>query len=112
MFGKKRKEYEAEILKLNLEINELRREIIDLECDKKKLKITVNDLENAIDSMTKLTDTIPEDCKQGEWCKACEFVKEYQISQFRGGGVWSYVTRYMCGKGESCQHFVQRKEEE
>lgn len=51
-------------------------------------------------------DGTPDDCKRGEWCKACEFHKALHIPH----GHWGYDTVYFCGKGDSCPNFVQKEE--
>lgn len=112
MFGKKRKEYEEEIRKLEFVIHDLKQEISDLKEEVTCFKASTESLEKDLDNITKMKDSTPEDCKRGEWCKACEFSRIYFSRVYHGGAVWRSCPTYMCGKGESCKNFVQRKEEE
>lgn len=111
MFGKKRKEREEEIRKLESVIYDLNQKISELNGEVTRYKDIVKSLKSDLDSITKLKDATPEDCKQGEWCKACEFVKVYLSRSYFSDGLWRTTPRYICGKGESCKNFVQCKEE-
>jgi hypothetical protein len=62
--------------------------------------------------MEELKETIPEDCVRGPWCEACEFVKRYYYTEHYGLGSHYTRTAYVCGKGKSCNNFVQKKYEE
>ena len=72
------------------------------ECDEK-----INSLKSLVKKYENLNDGVPEDCKRGEWCKACEFGKPINVSDGPCGCI-SIRTVYFCGKGEACQHFVQK----
>ena len=111
MFGKKRKAYEEEIDRLRSVINDYNNEKYELMCDIRTLTANINELEKALLRFTELEDATPEDCKRGEWCKACEFAVCRLVRVQHPNFATRYHTVYMCGKGESCQHFVQRKEE-
>ena len=55
----------------------------------------------------------PDDCKRGEWCKACEFVNVYHVpSLYTLGYEITATSIYTCGKGESCKNFVQKSKGE
>ena len=59
-----------------------------------------------IDKLCAINSHTPSDCKTGEWCRACAFVKEYKFVPRYG----SVVIKYYCGKAESCNNFVENKE--
>ena len=47
--------------------------------------------------------------QKGPWCKACEFVKEFTHYEYFLTGSIPIATGYVCGKGETCINFVQKK---
>ena len=85
----------------------------NLESKLRKKDETINELEwdinlyeKKIEEIQKLIDSIPEDCKPGGWCKACEFKKPFFLYRYgERYGVRDVV--YACGKGEACKNFVQ-----
>lgn len=64
-----------------------------------------------INEFRKLNDAMPPDCKRGPWCKACEFVKEVKVFRPLEPGKPACIveTLHVCGKGESCNNFVQKE---
>lgn len=112
MLGKKHEELKEKIRELESVIDDLNQEISELNNKITNYKDAVKGLEADIDSITKLKDATPEDCKQGEWCKSCEFAKVYWSRSYCSNGLWRITSRYLCGKGESCKNFVQCKEEQ
>lgn len=88
-----------------------------LEEEKRKLERKNDELIRALadahtdlEELTKLKDSEPEDCKRGEWCKGCAFVKvAYYCEYIPGIGKTFPRTAYMCGKGDSCKQFVQKE---
>lgn len=71
----------------------------------------LNLLKQKFDVMSELEESKPEDCVRGPWCKLCSFVKTFYRTEYYGLGHSSTRTVYVCGKGKSCDHFVQKKEE-
>lgn len=71
-----------------------------------ELEAEVARLEDRLKSFFAAEDGTPEDCKRGRWCQSCEFNKALHIPGMYWG---SYDTVYFCGKGESCQNFVQKE---
>ena len=59
--------------------------------------------------MEKTMESTPEDCKPGEYCRACHFGKAYTMYDRHFRNIRSV---YLCGKGGSCDHFVQKEVEE
>jgi hypothetical protein len=92
IFGKKR------IAKLERELDDVRR--------------ACNTNAQVLEEVGKLRETEPEGCVRGPWCKACEFVKTFYYREYFVSGCYNTQVGYMCGKGESCKHFTQRKVEE
>lgn len=81
--------------------------------DKKdeELARAYNDLtkyEKQFDAMQMVADTTPVNCIRGEWCKACEFSRVFHVE--RGWPHRRYTAEIvLCGKGESCKNFVERR---
>lgn len=59
--------------------------------------------------METLEETVPKDCVRGPWCEACEFVKTFYVSHYYGFAQSDVRKAYVCGKGQSCNNFVQKK---
>lgn len=74
-----------------------------------ELKRIKENLDNELKTLQPLQDK-QQNCKRGEWCKACNFNKEYCISAYSHilncGVPYSY---HYCAKG-ICQEFIERKE--
>ena len=74
---------------------------------------TIRNLENDVSMYEKkieeirksISNSVPEDCVPGRWCKGCAFVKVINIT--RGPHSYSRPV-YCCGKGESCKHFIPK----
>lgn len=93
LFNKKRV---AELEKKN---EQLKNDICELRSERDHLKLKLS-------TAVTLHESTPEDCKRGKWCEACEFAKEFHYSSG-----WVNRTGYFCGKGESCNNFIQKKED-
>lgn len=50
----------------------------------------------------------PEDCRMGEYCKACAFSKAYLVFNHRRD---DFDTMYLCNKAGSCQNYVQKEKQ-
>lgn len=92
-------------------VRELEERLINAETERNKYRNMAVHLENRLDNISKINETIPEDCKKGPWCAACEFGKAYSYMAHYDFGVRNGVTEtfYGCRKGESCQHFIQKE---
>lgn len=90
-------------------VAELEEKLAEMERDRDRYMRHANILESKIDAITDLKSQIPEDCTQGPWCKACEFVKVYYYSHLYGFRGELDSEFYVCGKGESCKSFVQKE---
>lgn len=104
------KKEKIKMLELELETNH--RIIDELKRDKRELTDIATDHNNAIADLKAalrkfevLNNATPENCKRGEWCKACEFAKEIRVPV----GSFGYKTEYFCGKNEACSNFVQKE---
>lgn len=96
------------LLVQNIKIKmDLRKKITEYEGEKDRynyeLKILKKDFEKALDELQPL-QAKQQNCKRGEWCKACNFNKECCISA-NYGVPYSY---HFCTKG-ICQEFIGRK---
>lgn len=81
-----------------------------LESEKNKLISELATLKTRLEAIVEIKESEPPDCKRGPWCKACEFVKIYHYGEYiPGNGYTTYNNAYMCGKGDSCKHFVQKE---
>lgn len=58
------------------------------------------------EKMEKTMKSTPEDCKPGEYCRACHFGEAYTMYDRHFHNIRSV---YLCGKGGSCDHFVQKE---
>ena len=93
MFGKKK-------------IAELERAVETKDLQIQRLESDVATLKYKLSEIQQYVNTTPPDCKRGEWCRACEFCKSVYVSTYS-----RYLddTIYICGKGESCKHFVSKE---
>ena len=92
-------------------VRELEERLLNTEMERNRYRNMAIHLENRLDDISRLGESIPEDCKKGPWCAACEFGKVFPYMAHYDFEVHSGVTKkyYGCGKGESCQHFVQKE---
>lgn len=58
-----------------------------------------------LEEIRKAEESIPKDCKPGEYCKACIFSESYFFRSRRG----DLEKVHFCAKLRSCQNFVQRE---
>lgn len=93
-------------------VRELEEELVRTRSECNKYRNFSVHLENKLDEISRVSDNTPEDCKRGHWCMACEFGKVYHYLESFDFST-SIKTRnqiYVCGKAESCQHFVQKED--
>lgn len=90
-------------------VADLERKLADAEKDRDKYKKRVAEFEDRFEKMGELEESIPSDCVRGPWCKACEFVKTFHVLDYLGYGQSTIRTAYVCGKGKSCNNFVQKE---
>lgn len=92
-------------------VRELEERLLNAEMERNRYRNMAIHLENRLDDISKFDETIPEDCKKGPWCAACEFGKAFHYMAHYDFGVHSGVTKtfYGCGKGESCKNFIQKE---
>lgn len=91
---------------------DLRKKITEYEGEKDRynyeLEILKKYFEKALDELQPLQDK-QQNCKRGEWCKACNFNKECCISTYphtlNYGVQYSY---HYCTKG-ICPEFIERR---
>lgn len=96
IFGKKR-------------IAELERELEEAKYERDKYFKNIADLTVKFEEMKDLKESEPEGCVRGPWCKACEFARGFCYTKYYGVGGQYTHTAYMCSKGKSCDHFVQKE---
>lgn len=85
--------------KLQEEIADKDRQIGSLKRDLKMYEIQIDDIMH-------VDNSIPEGCIRGPYCEACAFVKRYHVPNELGK--LRLVT--LCGKGASCDCFIERGE--
>lgn len=85
------------------------REIARLKEENADLRNCLSDTENAMKNIIAIKKTVPEDCTPGEYCRACEFGKSFLHHNYIPIVRDSIIQGYYCGKGKSCQHFVQKE---
>lgn len=101
------------LLAQNIKIKmDLRRKITEYEGEKSRcndeLETLKKDFNKALDELQPLQDK-QQNCKRGEWCKACNFNKECYIVAYsctlNYGAPYSY---HYCTKG-ICQEFIKKE---
>lgn len=90
-------------------VAELERELAATRKSRDEYMRRASDYATEFIAMSELKETIPEDCVRGPWCEACEFVKTFHVSHYYGFVESDVRTAYVCGKGKSCNNFVQKK---
>lgn len=90
-------------------VEELERKIEKLKCKLSEAESRADSAEKAFNRFSELRNAVPDDCITGDYCKACEFVKEFCYHGYWKGPI---LTGYYCGKGMSCKNFIQKKVEE
>ena len=93
-------------------VESLERELAKIQRERDDYRYKTMCLEEKFAAMSKLEESIPEDCVRGPWCKACEFVRTFHYVEHHGYGVRSETIAYACSKGECCNHFVKREVEQ
>lgn len=90
-----------------------KKKIAELEKDNSRKDQKIHRLEDELavlkiklSEIQQYANTTPTDCIRGEWCKACEFCKSFYVLNYP---IYQGNTIYICGKGESCKHFVQKE---
>ena len=93
-------------------VKELERELNTAKNKNEQLHSELAALRLKFEAMGELEESIPEDCVRGPWCESCDFVKTFHYIRHYGLGAHDVKTAYVCGKGKSCNNFVQKKYEE
>lgn len=93
-------------------IKELEEKLYDTELERDKYIGKAAELDAKLREIGRLEESVPTDCVKGPWCEACEFVRTFHYRKYYGHSNYSTNCMYVCGKGESCKNFVQRKVEE
>ena len=89
-------------------VRELEEELRDKDRQIRDLRDQVALYQNKVECIEKTLKNTPEDCKPGEYCKACAFSKVYMVKDPYTG--WHEM--YLCNKNGACKNFVQRSEDE
>lgn len=84
-------------------IEDLEWEIRSKDREIEELKRVIDNNEVKFKEIERLTNSAPEGCVSGPWCKACQFVRVFHTKSFESLYLNSI---YCCGKGESCKHFI------
>lgn len=92
-------------------IHELEAELVTERDKRRDAEHERDRLREKFDTMVELEESKPEDCVRGPWCESCSFVRTFTRTERYGFGEHYHTTAYVCGKGKSCGHFVQKKEE-
>lgn len=93
-------------------VAELEKKLAASEKNRNDLLCQVASYKKRFEELGEFEESIPEDCVRGPWCEACEFVKTFHVTRYYGFGHSQIETAYICGKGKSCNNFVQKKYEE
>lgn len=92
------------VAELEKEVQDLNRLLELVKKERDDAQKRVDYLNETLKDVCVVRDDIPADCKPGEYCRACEFVKTYRFSN-----MYWVATGYTCGKGQSCKNFVQKE---
>lgn len=99
--------------KLKHRILELEKELKKRDSQISKMDSCLKDYIRKFEMMQNISSNTPDDCKRGEWCKACEFANVYHVpSLYMLDYELTTTPIYICGKGESCKNFVQKSKGE
>ena len=91
-------------------IADLEKKLHETERERDKYISKSAELASKLEEIGELAETIPEGCQKGPWCKACEFSRTFQYTEYYGPfGGHSLETIYACSKGKSCKNFVQKE---
>lgn len=93
-------------------IQQLEEKLYDTELERDKYIAKATELDAKLREIGRIEEMVPTDCVKGPWCEACEFVRTFHYNNYYGYNCKSLQTIYVCGKGESCKNFVQRKVDE
>lgn len=100
---------------LERELAKTKRELEYTKEENNSLKFNLNRMENDFNAAINAKANIPKDCVPGEYCQACEFVKEY----YKYYSSYNYATKlrhsnevtgYICDRANVCKNFIQKKE--
>lgn len=86
------------------------RQIEELKRENDRLRKELDVQTSKFDQILEYKKDTPDDCVEGRWCQACEFVRTFHYYDRMAFGHLS--TLYICGKAESCPNFVQREVKE
>lgn len=84
----------------------LKNEVTDKDKQIRSLKGDLKTYESQIEAIMNVNNSIPEGCMQGPYCEACTFVKHYSVPAGHG----EYIRLSLCGKGVSCDCFIEKGE--
>lgn len=99
IFNKKRVE------ELENELKRLKNVERDLDQYKELLAEAERDLANCLNVKSQL----PEDCTPGDYCKACEFSKEYYYRHYSYRTHDAIFKGHLCNKANVCKNFTQKE---
>lgn len=77
--------------------------ISELETQINKQGEIIRYYEKKFEEISKFQDSIPADCKRGDYCRACEFSEEIHVRK----GL-CVITINICKKGCICPNFCQK----
>lgn len=101
-------------------VEELEEQVCKLEgvdAENNRLRRELDRLANDLREVLRVKDTTPADCTPGNYCKVCEFGKHLFNHYYASGSTInrpdysSVVSGYICGRGITCQNFIQKTEE-
>lgn len=92
-------------------VEELEKELANAERKNKNLRTQLEYAEDELRGVLELKTSIPEGCTPGEYCRACEFAKDYYYDSYVYGVHHTIIQGTLCGKGQACTNFIQKKTE-
>ena len=88
-------------------VAELEKEVRELKDKNEKLEAHLSSTNDHLSYILEQKASTPDGCIPGEYCRACEFVKPYYHHDY-----YTLIEGFLCGKGESCSNFIQKKVED
>lgn len=102
---------ERDIEVKNVTIKELTSTLAEKDAIIERYKNSLEATNTDVSELKKLIKNTPEDCKPGDYCKACEFGKEFKIRMTHPNSI-CYYDQYVtiCCKGGACSNFVKKED--
>jgi hypothetical protein len=92
-------------------VEELERELTSEKRKNEELQLQLDYAESSLKNVLEIKETIPDGCFPGEYCRACEFSKDYYYDSY----IYLYLVHNtsirgtLCNKANVCPNFTQKE---